>query len=162
MQTNRKGESEPQGSPNDLDADPSLQESGLPELTNDLSDKPEEMKLVTTAELESRKEEKQADAKAKGMDNKSDSSSPKEPARKVDAQAQGRDFIQFLREVYLEFRKISWPGSKEVMQATWSVLALVAVITLLVLGFDWVLGHAFFSPLEHWARLHGGGLGVGR
>jgi preprotein translocase SecE subunit len=70
--------------------------------------------------------------------------------------------IQFVKEVVIEFRKISWPGSKEVIQATWSVIALVAIITLLVLGFDWLLGHAFFSPLEHFARMHGGGVGSGR
>jgi preprotein translocase SecE subunit len=70
--------------------------------------------------------------------------------------------IQLVKEVVIEFRKISWPGSKEVIQATWSVLALVAIITLLVLGFDWLLGHAFFSPLEHFARMHGGGVGSGR
>ncbi|HEY9679054.1 MAG TPA: preprotein translocase subunit SecE [Drouetiella sp.] len=67
---------------------------------------------------------------------------------------------EFLREVIVEFRKISWPETSQVIKETWSVLFLVTVITLMVLGFDWVLGHAVFGPLEHFARLHGGGLGT--
>jgi preprotein translocase SecE subunit len=69
------------------------------------------------------------------------------------------DLRQFIKEVVAEFKKITWPAGKEVAQATWSVLALVAVLTLLVLGFDWILAHVAFGPLEHWARLHGGGTG---
>lgn len=154
MQTNRKGGQEPQGSANDVD-----ESSGL---TTGPSE--EEIKLVTSADLESRTDDKKADARAKkGMDNTSEPSSPKEPSRKKETPAGGlRDVLTFFKEVLAEFKKISWPGSKEVVQATWSVLALVAIITLLVLGFDWLLGHAFFSPLEHWARLHGGGIGAGR
>jgi preprotein translocase SecE subunit len=71
------------------------------------------------------------------------------------------DLRQFAKEVIAEFKKISWPAGKEVMQATWSVLALVTILTLLVLGFDYVLAHFAFGPLEHWARLHGGGTGRG-
>jgi preprotein translocase subunit SecE len=71
------------------------------------------------------------------------------------------DFVQYLKEVQIEFRKISWPESGEVIRATYSVLFLVAVITLLVLGFDFALGKLFFGPLEHWARMLGGGIGRG-
>jgi preprotein translocase subunit SecE len=66
---------------------------------------------------------------------------------------------QFIKEVIVEFRKISWPEFRQVVKETWSVLFLVAVITLMVLGFDWVLGNVVFGPLEHFARLHGGGIG---
>lgn len=66
---------------------------------------------------------------------------------------------QFLKEVWIEFNKISWPDRQQVIRETWSVLFLVTVITVMVLGFDWVLGHVIFGPLEHWARMHGGGLG---
>lgn len=65
---------------------------------------------------------------------------------------------QFLKEVAIEFKKISWPARQQVVQETYSVLFLVTVITLMVLGFDWVLGHGVFGPIEHWARLHGGGV----
>lgn len=72
-----------------------------------------------------------------------------------------KNFRQFVKEVFVEFGKISWPGRQQVIKETWSVLFLVTVITLMVLGFDWFLGHAIFGPLEHWARLHGGGIGNG-
>ncbi len=68
---------------------------------------------------------------------------------------------QFLREVVIEFNKISWPTRVQVIQESYSVLFLVSIITLMVLAFDWFLGHAVFAPLEHWARLHGGGVGKG-
>ena len=166
MQTNKKGGAEPQGSSSDLENDPGSTASGLAA---------EEINLVTSHELESREADKTSGNGAKkGMDNSSDSSSPNgskesstgsssKPSQKKAADGKAGSLIQFLKEVLFEFRKISWPGGKEVMQATWSVLALVAIITLLVLGFDWVLAHAFFGPLEHWARLHGmGGAGLAR
>ncbi len=68
---------------------------------------------------------------------------------------------QFLSEVAVEFRKITWPDRVQVMQETYSVLFLVAAITLLVLAFDWLLGKWIFGPLEYFARMHGGGLGRG-
>jgi preprotein translocase SecE subunit len=68
---------------------------------------------------------------------------------------------QFLREVAIEHRKIAWPDRQQIMRETWSVLVLVSCITLIVLGIDWVLGHAVFGPLEHWAKLYGAGLGRG-
>lgn len=67
--------------------------------------------------------------------------------------------LQFLKSVVVEFRKISWPTRTEVLRETWSVLFLVAAITLMVLGFDWFLSHAIFQPLEQFARMHGGGIG---
>jgi preprotein translocase SecE subunit len=66
---------------------------------------------------------------------------------------------QFLKEVYIEFNKITWPERSRVIRETYSVLVLVALITVMVLAFDWFLGNAIFGPLEHWARLHGGGIG---
>lgn len=69
--------------------------------------------------------------------------------------------LQFAKEVLLEFRKISWPDRRQVFRETLSVLFLVAFITLLVLGFDWFLSKLVFGPLEHFARLHGGGVGRG-
>lgn len=85
------------------------------------------------------------------------------PSKKVKAEKKGNpiaEFQQFVHEVLIEFRKISWPEFSQVVRETWSVLFLVAVITLMVLGFDWVLGNIVFGPLEHFARVHGGGIGV--
>jgi preprotein translocase SecE subunit len=72
------------------------------------------------------------------------------------------DFQQFLKGVLVEFGKISWPSRGQVIQETTTVLCLVAIITVMVLAFDWFLGHAVFGPIEHWARLHGGGVGNGQ
>ena len=46
---------------------------------------------------------------------------------------------QFLKEVAIEHRKITWPDNKQVVRETWSVLFLVTAITMIVLGIDWVL-----------------------
>ena len=70
-----------------------------------------------------------------------------------------KGFQQYLKDVVVEFSKISWPDRSEVGRATLSVLVLVAIITLLVLGFDFILGRAIFGPLDHWVRLHGGLVG---
>lgn len=72
-----------------------------------------------------------------------------------------KDVRQFLKEVAIEFNKITWPDRAQVIRETYSVLFLVTIITLMVLAFDWFLGHAIFGPLEHWARMHGGGIGHG-
>jgi preprotein translocase subunit SecE len=69
------------------------------------------------------------------------------------------EFFIFLREVDAERRKVSWPERSQVIRQTYSVLVLVTLITLLVLGFDWIVGHYVFTPLEHWARIVGGGIG---
>lgn len=69
-----------------------------------------------------------------------------------------KDIRQFLKEVLIEFQKITWPERAQVIRETYSVIFLVTVITLMVLGFDWVLGNAVFGPIEHWARVLGGGV----
>lgn len=68
---------------------------------------------------------------------------------------------QFLNEVLIEFRKISWPERSQVIRETLSVLVLVALITILVLAFDWVVGKFVFAPLEHWGHIYGIGAGSG-
>ncbi|HEY9712567.1 MAG TPA: preprotein translocase subunit SecE, partial [Chroococcales cyanobacterium] len=60
--------------------------------------------------------------------------------------------LRFLKEVRQEFYKVSWPDLPQVVRESFSVLILVAAITLMVLGFDWLLAHAVFGPLEHFAR----------
>lgn len=104
-----------------------------------------------TAAKDKQQQKKAADAKSKKGDDDD-----------IEIGESLRDFRQFLKDVVIEFSKISWPPRQQVVKETWSVLFLVTVITLMVLGFDWFLGHAIFGPLEHWARLHGGGVGLGR
>jgi len=98
-------------------------------------------KTKTSAEVKERKERKKEDKGGIGQ-----------------SIAEGR---QFLKEVYIEFNKITWPERPRVIRETYSVLVLVALITVMVLAFDWFLGNAIFGPLEHWARMHGGGIGKG-
>jgi preprotein translocase subunit SecE len=69
------------------------------------------------------------------------------------------DLFTFIKEVDAERRKISWPERSQVIRQTISVLVLVTIITMLVLAFDWMVGHFIFTPLEHWARVLGGGIG---
>ncbi|HEY9785018.1 MAG TPA: preprotein translocase subunit SecE [Candidatus Obscuribacterales bacterium] len=138
---------------------------------------------LTTGDVNAAGSEKSASAKAKEASKIKESAKPshvKEMAKEKDksdkakeAQAKAKkkdddevelgdslkDLRQFLKEVVIEFGKISWPPRQQVIKETWSVLFLVTVITLMVLGFDWFLGHAVFVPLEHWARLHGAGIG---
>lgn len=69
------------------------------------------------------------------------------------------EFLQFLHDCWLEFRKISWPTRQQVIKETWSVLVLVTLITGSVLAFDWLVGRAVFEPLDKFAKKLGGGVG---
>lgn len=69
----------------------------------------------------------------------------KEEAKK-DVKNKTSDLVQlqqFVKEVVIEFRKISWPDRKQVIRESYSVIFLVALITLMVLGLDKVLGYVF-------------------
>lgn len=62
---------------------------------------------------------------------------------------------QFLNEVKVEARKITWPDRAQVIRETVSVLFLVTLITIFVWLFDLLLGKFVFAPVEHWAHLYG-------
>lgn len=95
-------------------------------------------------------------------ENKTNPQESKPKGKPEEKQASGiAGAMQFLREVAIEHRKITWPDRKQIVKETWSVIFLVAAITVLVLGIDWVLGNAIFGPLEHWARMYGSGVGRG-
>lgn len=81
--------------------------------------------------------------------------SPKKDAKNQKSNAVA-DFIKFLKEVRVEVKKISWPERGQVIKETWSVVVLVTIITFLVLGYDYALGHFVFGPIEHWAKIHNG------
>jgi preprotein translocase SecE subunit len=113
-----------------------------------------------TASTNAKADSQKGDKKPSG----NQSTKPKAKAKDGDGEegsiaATTTDIIQFLKEVDIERRKISWPEPSQVVRETWSVLFLVTVITTLVLSFDWAVGHFVFNPLEHWARLNGGGIG---
>jgi preprotein translocase subunit SecE len=67
----------------------------------------------------------------------------------------------FINDIVVEYRKITWPVRSQVVQETYSVLVLVTLITLMVLGMDWVFAKFVFGPIEDWARYMGGGVGHG-
>ncbi|HEY9870993.1 MAG TPA: preprotein translocase subunit SecE [Candidatus Obscuribacterales bacterium] len=110
---------------------------------------------------DARKESGKSSAQAKAKNDQAAKAAAK--AKKKDEESEIgesiKDVRQFLKEVVIEFRKITWPSRRQVIQETWSVLFLVTLITLMVFGFDKVLAMVVFGPLEHWARLHGGGVG---
>ena len=75
------------------------------------------------------------------------------PKRKGEGEsASSESTIQFLKETWAEFRKISWPDRKQVIRETYSVLVLVTLITVMVLAFDYGVGKAIFEPLDKFAR----------
>lgn len=47
---------------------------------------------------------------------------------------------QFLREVWIELRKTSWPTYDELKKSTLLVLAAVAIITAWIGGLDYLFG----------------------
>jgi preprotein translocase SecE subunit len=98
---------------------------------------------------------------AKSNNKEANAAKPKGKKEKGDGEPTNAvaHFIQFLKEVNVEARKITWPERALVLRETWGVIVLVAVLTFLVLGFDWAVGHFVFQPLEHWARILGGGVG---
>jgi len=65
-------------------------------------------------------------------------------------------YQQFLKEVYIEYRKITWPDRQQITKETMSVLVLVTFITFLVLGYDLALGK-IFGYIEHLSRIYAGG-----
>lgn len=104
-------------------------------------------------------------AKEQRAKSEDDKESKKEQSKDNDSVSLLQSIVnlqQFLKGVLIEFSKISWPSRAQVIQETTTVLCLVTIITVMVLAFDWFLGHAVFGPIEHWARLHGGGLGSGQ
>jgi preprotein translocase subunit SecE len=55
----------------------------------------------------------------------------------VDVAVQGREF---LNEVQVEFKKVTWPTQKETVGGTIGVIVLVAVVTVALFAVDGILG----------------------
>jgi len=47
--------------------------------------------------------------------------------------------IQFLKEVRVEARKVTWPTPREATGATWVVVGMVAFISLFLFAVDFLL-----------------------
>lgn len=55
------------------------------------------------------------------------------------ATAKGRATREFLSESRFELRKVVWPTRQEAMRMTWVVVIAVAILSLLLGGFDFVI-----------------------
>lgn len=73
--------------------------------------------------------------------------------------AERESIVEFGKGVVTEFKKISWPSREQVIKETYSVIVLVALITVAVLAFDFAVSKVVFEPLDHLARTLGGGIG---
>lgn len=59
--------------------------------------------------------------------------------------------IQFVKDVRLELKKVSWPTRSEVLSTTVVVMIAVAFFSVYLWGVD-VLLDTFFSQIESWLR----------
>jgi preprotein translocase subunit SecE len=53
-----------------------------------------------------------------------------------------KNFVQFLKEVRLELKKVQWPTRKELIAYTVVVFTAVVVLTTYVFGLDYVFSKA--------------------
>ncbi|MFT3761017.1 MAG: preprotein translocase subunit SecE [Pseudoxanthomonas sp.] len=58
------------------------------------------------------------------------------------ATAKGRDTREFLSESRFELRKVVWPTRQEATRMTWVVVVVVAILSLILAGFDLVIKSA--------------------
>ena len=56
--------------------------------------------------------------------------------------AKGRDLREYLAESRFELRKVVWPTRQEAMRLTWFVMVAVAIISLILAGFDFLIQKA--------------------
>jgi len=49
-----------------------------------------------------------------------------------------RSPLRFFREAKAEFKKVTWPTPKQVLNNTGVVLTAITVTALLIFGFDWL------------------------
>lgn len=63
--------------------------------------------------------------------------------------AKGRQTLEFLSESRFELRKVVWPTRQEAMRTTWVVMIAVAILSLILAGFDLVIQAAVKFILGH-------------
>ncbi len=64
----------------------------------------------------------------------------------------GKRFVEFAQEAYEEARKVTWPTSKETVQATLTVFGFVAVMALFLFLVDWVIEFGLYDIVLGWKR----------
>nr|MDD6336488.1 preprotein translocase subunit SecE [bacterium] len=73
----------------------------------------------------------------------SKSSDKKDKAKKQKVKKQHKSPIQYLREVWFELKKVTWPTKKELISYTLAVLTFVAITVVVVYLFDLGLSELF-------------------
>ena len=58
-------------------------------------------------------------------------------------------FLQYLREVRQELKKVAWPSREELTTYTIVVFAVTTVVTLFVFGLDWGFSKVILYFLEN-------------
>jgi preprotein translocase subunit SecE len=59
-----------------------------------------------------------------------------------------KDAVQFFREVRLEALKVTWPQKKEVTTTTFVVIVMLGIMSLILLGVDFVISHSVQGILD--------------
>ena len=52
----------------------------------------------------------------------------------------GGAFFRFLKEADIERRKVVWPSHQETLQTSLMVIIVTILISLMLAGFDWLIG----------------------
>lgn len=82
------------------------------------------------------KEQKRAEKEAKKAEKEALKNGKKKKAKKEKKGGVGKKF----KETVSELKKVSWPGFGTVVKKTGVVLAVVVIFTVVLFGFDYVLG----------------------
>ena len=53
---------------------------------------------------------------------------------------QGKGFVRLLKDSRIELRRVTWPTKQETITTSWQVLVVVIITSLVLWGFDYVLG----------------------
>ena len=53
---------------------------------------------------------------------------------------QGKGFVRLLKDARVELRRVTWPTKQETITTSWQVLVVVIITSLVLWGFDYVLG----------------------
>ena len=62
--------------------------------------------------------------------------------------AKGAQTREFLSESRFELRKVVWPTRQEALRTTWVVIAAVAILSLILAGFDFLIQRAVEALLS--------------
>lgn len=55
----------------------------------------------------------------------------------------------FLKEIYLELRKVSWPGRKELIGSTAVVIMLSITVAIIIGILDFIYSHGLIAVIAH-------------